>query len=205
MTGFKKARLAAGKFTLIEMLVVISIIAVLASILLPALNAAKNRAQGAVCVNKLKQLILSELEYADDNDGRLPSPWDGKDNWSRVLGKAGYAPEWSPTKNFSHFHCPCWPPLEWSNFYGDTYAMAFESDNGDYEYQRLFGLPTNWPVVSDSISLTTMKQYYYIGKDTKQNRIHLRHFGKGNVVFPDGHVSGVEGNDVTAMGFYYYK
>ena len=58
-------------FTLIELLVVIAIIAVLMAILMPALNRVKEQGKRVVCLNNMKQLTLTWIMYADDNDDRL--------------------------------------------------------------------------------------------------------------------------------------
>lgn len=59
-------------FTLVELLVVVSIIALLIAILLPSLRRAREQAKDTVCKANLKQLGLCSTYYADDNGGRLP-------------------------------------------------------------------------------------------------------------------------------------
>jgi prepilin-type N-terminal cleavage/methylation domain-containing protein/prepilin-type processing-associated H-X9-DG protein len=92
-TGTQTAPERAGGFTLIELLVVIAIIAILAALLLPALEKAKVQAQGVQCMGNQKETTLAWKMYADDNGGILAinndegyqteAGWcDGEESWA---------------------------------------------------------------------------------------------------------------------------
>ena len=88
-------------FTLLELLVVIAIIAILAAMLMPVLSRAKQRAQGALCLNNGKQLMVAlHLYTSDNNDFYPPNPDDGNTiagyNWCGGAAGIGEADEFNP-------------------------------------------------------------------------------------------------------------
>ena len=119
------------RFTLIELLVVIAIIAILAAILLPALQAARARAQSTGCINNLKQMGTCGMTYLNDNRNFWPAPTRNVDyNWVGALAKAKCITV-DPKKNEqSYANCPSIPvdskvPIMSDYYQQQTYGTQY--------------------------------------------------------------------------------
>lgn len=106
-------RTESKAFTLIELLVTIAIIAILASLLLPALATAKERGRRAVCKNNLRQFHLSATLYASDHEEILPiGIRDNRDEHVQWVSSV----TWTNLRTYARgaekfMHCPNYPPI----------------------------------------------------------------------------------------------
>lgn len=87
--SFIQSKLHINGFTLVELLVVISIIALLLSILMPSLSAARENAKRVVCRSNQKQISLIVNLYSADNNGSLPWMEEGDSNWKKAVARFG--------------------------------------------------------------------------------------------------------------------
>ena len=117
------------RFTLIELLIVISIIAVLAGMLLPALNKAREKAHATACMNNLKQIGTAYVQYFNDYSDRFPG---GKDSSIPSLAKWGYLnPPGSPGF-YRQMSCPADKTPVISHNYSLLYWLRMDRYTGGY-------------------------------------------------------------------------
>ena len=161
-------------FTLIELLVVVAIIGILASLLLPSLQAAREKTKTAVCLNQQKQLGTSFIMYADSNDENFIDRVLGGENtfWMARLYPYHESEEVIQCPSVQHPVRSGWywgdkdsawgGDSAWMKYYGintrasigiNSFLYSTESDvNGDYFYKYGdIAEPANTPIFSDSV------------------------------------------------------
>ena len=204
------AGMEAKRFTLIELLVVIAIIAILAAMLMPALQQARERGRAATCVNNLKQIGLAMNMYQQNNDDFFV-PYGLSNDYDVLWGSKLLLADYLKKESFS---CSTYasgtdePQFTWSttknrwviNTSGFTpYGLNYQELGGGANHPLPKISSVRYP--SKLIHVTTSdykpapaKGYYLIvpfEPSGDNGRPCARHSGRINILYADSHVNAV--------------
>lgn len=202
-------------FTIIELLVVISIIAILASLLLPALRNAKEKGKDIMCKSNMRQSGYAMQSYIGDSDGILvlgsysgagtSKTWieyvNGDLGGSVYLSKndAAICPSFYPERYFSRSYI--YGAHSKTTYLQGTFLPAGYTSGPFIKVSAVSSPASQW-ILGDSaanwavISRWAQAYLIYDAPSGTDCGLHIRHFNGANFLFLDGHVTGVKRSSV---------
>lgn len=223
MTHHRHRFLSHRAFTLVELLVVIGVIAMLISILLPALGRARESAKTVTCASNLRQVGIALQLYAAGNRDAMPA-WCAWVNWPRGSDPLNEDPNPAWTEQLAPYFvspdspvydCPAFPIEARHNYFiSGRWAGAMGRRNLKFSDIRL---STQYVLSGDCVTPEfytppfgtgdhdfeidkddeTFKCLVFLGEDGGKNM----HPAGNNVLFADGHVIAVRRLDLTILTF----